>query len=72
MTNAELIRLYRDGDQEALETLLTRYEIRIFIYLYRMLNHRSQAEDATQNTFVNMLEALPPYVEQGSFKSWVF
>jgi RNA polymerase sigma-70 factor (ECF subfamily) len=70
--DSELIRDAQNGDTEALEQLLRRYQGRIFSYLVRMLGNRRDAEDATQETFVNAIRALKDYREQGQFKSWLF
>ncbi|HQE92330.1 MAG TPA: sigma-70 family RNA polymerase sigma factor [Anaerolineae bacterium] len=60
------------GDKTAFAELFTRYEGRIYGYIYRMVGDRAWAEDLTQETFIQAHQHLgrlgPPY----DFKSWVY
>jgi len=71
-TDAELVRQARDGDDDALETLLRRYQDPLYGYLLRMLKNRHDAEETAQATFVIAIRALSRYREQGHFKAWLF
>ncbi len=71
-TTAELIRAARAGSDEAVETLFRNYEQPLFRYLYRIVNHQQDAEDALQQTFIRAYRALPGYREQGQFKAWLY
>ncbi len=50
----ELVDSWRAGDQKAFETLVRRHERRVFGLLLRMLGSREEAEDAAQDTFLNL------------------
>ena len=62
----------RTGDLRAANELLGRYERELYNYLWQMLRHTQDSEDALQESFVKALRALPRYREEGHFKSWLF
>ena len=62
----------RDGDATAFDELVTRYQLRLFRFALRMLQDRSEAEDAVQETFVRAYRALPGYRPDGFFSSWIY
>jgi RNA polymerase sigma-70 factor (ECF subfamily) len=75
MANApdeKLVRQAQKGDKAAFAELFTRYEGRIFGYVYRMVGDRAWAEDIAQEAFIQAHQYLnrlgPPY----DFKSWVY
>ncbi|MEM7603150.1 MAG: RNA polymerase sigma factor, partial [Verrucomicrobiota bacterium] len=69
----ELIQRYlRHGDRQAVSDLFTAYEDLLFRYLWQMLKHQQDSEDALQETIRKALEALPRYREESHFKSWLF
>ncbi len=72
ITDADLVRAARDGDEDALGTLLRRHQDSVYGYLLRMLRHTHDAEEAAQTTFAIAIRALPRYREQGRFKAWLF
>lgn len=41
-------------------------------YLYRIVTHRQQAEDLTQDTYIKAFQKLDSFAGQSSFKTWVF
>ncbi len=72
LADGDLVRRARQGDKDAFAALFTRYEGRIFGYLYRMVGDREWAEDLTQEAFIRAHQHLshlgPPY----DFKSWLY
>ncbi|MDC0325223.1 RNA polymerase sigma factor [bacterium] len=68
-----LIKRYlSQGDIEAVRDLFRNYEQGLYGYLWQMLKHQQDCEDALQDTFRKALEALPTYREESHFKSWLF
>ena len=62
----------RTGDSGAFDELVSRYQVRLFRFAYRMLNDRSEAEDAVQETFIRTYKALGTYRPDGYFSSWIY
>lgn len=50
----ELVKRWRAGDDDAFRQLVQRYQGKIFSMLLRMLPSRQEAEDALQETFLNL------------------
>ncbi len=67
----ELFRRARDGQWEAFEALVNRLEPRVFALSMRLLRQRQDAEDATQQTFVKVMENLDRFREESSVATWV-
>jgi RNA polymerase sigma-70 factor (ECF subfamily) len=62
----------RAGDTQAFNELVSRYQLRLFRFAYRLLRDRNEAEDAVQETFVRAYRALPAYRPNGFFSSWIY
>ena len=67
----ELLRRARDGQWEAFEALVTRYEPRVFGLAWRILQHRQDAEDATQQAFISVMEHLNRFREEAGVATWI-
>jgi len=52
--DAELVARWHEGDLVAFESLVRRYQGRVYRLLYRMLGSGADAEDAAQETFLNL------------------
>lgn len=60
------------GDRQAFETLLVRYEKPIYNAAYRMLHSRDDARDVTQTVFLKVYENLGSYDPKYRFFSWIY
>jgi RNA polymerase sigma-70 factor (ECF subfamily) len=60
------------GDPAALGGIYEMYGERIFRYTYRMLGNRSDAEDATAETFLRVLRRSAELRADGAFRTWLF
>jgi RNA polymerase sigma-70 factor (ECF subfamily) len=66
-----LIELCQRGRLEHFGELLARYQARIYNMAYRMLHSREEAEDITQETFLNVYRALATF-KGDRFSPWVY
>lgn len=73
MSDNELIAHYQAGEEEALKTLISRYEKRLFSYIMLSVKNRELAEDIFQDTFIKVINTirLGNYHEEGKFFQWV-
>jgi RNA polymerase sigma-70 factor (ECF subfamily) len=67
----ELMHRAQKGEWEAFETLVNRLEPRVFALCMRLLRQRQDAEDATQQTFLKVMENLERFREESSVATWV-
>lgn len=68
----DLVRLAQDGDRAAFQTLYQTYLPKVYDFVSGMLRNRSDAEDATSETFLLAVEQLGDLREPGAFKSWLY
>lgn len=71
VSDPELVTRAKAGDLVAFEQLVARHERRVYALALRMLRHEHDAEDLTQQTFLDALEGLPGFREEASFGTWV-
>jgi RNA polymerase sigma-70 factor, ECF subfamily len=62
----------RRGDLDALSTLVTRYQNRLYRYLLRMVRQPAEAEDLFQQTWLRVAEKIQHYDPRRSFEAWLF
>jgi len=69
----DLVRQAVEGDQRAFAELYEAYFDRIYRYVYLKIGDRVEAEDMTQQVFVNALRSISGYKWQGKpFSAWLF
>lgn len=71
-TDEQLVGDYRQGDEAAFDELVRRYLKPIYNYLWRLMADRSEAEDATQDAFLNAWRHLRRFDSSRSFKGWLY
>ncbi len=69
MDEDQAIALAREGDLDAFNHLVLRYQDLAFNAAYRIMGNYPAAEDATQEAVISMCRKLNSY-RGGSFKSW--
>lgn len=57
---------------KAFEAILSHYEKVIFNYIFRLVNHRQDAEDLTQETFIKVYTHLSSIDPEKSFRAWLY
>ncbi len=67
----ELVGRSLRGDQSAMAALVDRFRGQVFGLCYRMLGHRQDAEDVTQEAFVRALRSLGNWDSQREFMPWL-
>lgn len=60
------------GDEQAWEELIGRYEGRLLAFVDSRLRNRSTSEDIVQETFVGFLNSLPNYDRKRPLESYLF
>jgi RNA polymerase sigma-70 factor, ECF subfamily len=68
--DALLVERVRRGDTEAYGGLVARYMRRAFSIAYRLVDHREDAEDIVQDSFLRALERLGTLDPARPFRPW--
>ena len=71
-TDEALMLQFRNGNAQAFEKLLLKYQDEVLNYVYRFLGNREAAEEATQEAFINIIKAAPRYEPRAKFKTWMY
>jgi RNA polymerase sigma-70 factor (ECF subfamily) len=72
ITDHQLISRFKEGSMEAMEAIVDRYENRIFNFGLKMCGQFQDAEDITQDTFLNAFRYLNTFREETKLKNWLF
>lgn len=68
----ELVNKAIKGEQQAYSKLLSRYRDAIYYMLLKMVNHPTDAEDLTIETFGKAFRNLNQYTPNFAFSTWLF
>lgn len=69
--DAELVRRFQDGADDAFMALMTRHERRVYNLAYRMLGNPDDARDATQDAFLSCFRHLSTFRGDAAFATWL-
>ena len=73
MSDHELVKLYINGNNSALEVLVKRHKRKIYTSIFLLVKDRNLTEDIFQDTFIKVINTLRNgnYNEEGKFLPWV-
>ena len=66
----ELLDRARSGDPAAFDTIVDRFERRVFAVALRICRHHEDARDVTQEVFVTALRALQGFRGEAQLSTW--
>jgi len=74
LDDAELVRRFQSGSDPggAIEALFARYAAASYAFFCRSVGDRRQAEDLNQELYLNVIQSLPRFRQESSFKTWLF
>src|SRR6266478_5085699 len=67
-----LIAQIRQGEPDAWQRLIDRYEDRLLAFAERRLRDRATSEDVVQETFVGFLNSLPNFDDRRELQTYLF
>jgi len=70
--SAQLMLQFQQGDEDAFTSLFKQYYPMIFKFSYRVLMNSHDAEDITQETFLQVYKAAPRYKPMAKFTTWLY
>jgi RNA polymerase sigma-70 factor (ECF subfamily) len=69
--DATLVRRCLRGEDEAVHLLIGRFQAEVFGLCVRLLNHRHDAEDVTQEVFLRVFRSLRGWDSGRPLKPWI-
>lgn len=70
--DGDLIRRLQQGDRQAFETLLDRFEARVYRLALSYTGSAADAEDVTQEAFLGMHRSIGQFRGQAALSTWVY
>jgi RNA polymerase sigma-70 factor (ECF subfamily) len=70
-SDLELVRASAAGDAAAFEALYQRHNRRVYSICLRMLGNPTEAEDATQDVFVQLFRKIGSFRGESAFTTWL-
>ena len=70
-TDDELVRRFRQGDQEAFDLLVLRHRKDIYRIAYRITGNHAEADDLAQETFCRAWPALHEFRGDSTLRTWL-
>lgn len=72
LTESELIKRAKEGNDEAFEMLISQYEKKIYNLAYRFLNNEEDAIEVLQETLIRAYRFIKKFQEKSSFYTWLY
>jgi len=72
MQETELIKRAQDGDGEAFNALIGKYEKRIYNTAYKFMRNEYDAQDAAQDAIIKLYSNLRKFSFNSAFSTWMY
>lgn len=72
LTDKDLVERTVQGDPNAFNLLVGRWEKRLFNYIYRLVGNRDDALDICQDTFLKAYQQISHLRDYKKFQGWLF
>lgn len=72
MSEEQLVSQILKGDSTAFEALFKEYQLKILNLCYAMLHNREEAEDLTQEVFLEVYRSLDKFQNKCKLSTWIY
>lgn len=72
MTDLEIINQVKAGDTEKFGLLVDKYQKMVFSTCIGYVHEKEDADDLTQEVFINAYQALPTFRGKSAFSTWLY
>ena len=67
-----IVKAICSGNIDAFSILIERYSVLVYNLVYKIVGHKEDAEELTQDVFMKVLDALPKFHGEASFSTWIY
>jgi len=71
-TDNDLVKLVRKGSEEAFDTIVRKYETKVFNLAMSLTRNREDAEEVLQDVFVTIYKKMASFQGKSAFSSWLY
>ncbi len=72
ISDAELLVLYKQGQESAFRELVNRYKNGLYTFLKQFLNRQELVEDVFQETFMQLFNSIDSFDQSRPLRPWLF
>lgn len=72
LSDGELISVIINQNREAYQELFSRYQKKLFTYIYHLVGNREETEDILQNVFSKTYKNIDHFDVSRKFSSWIY
>jgi RNA polymerase sigma-70 factor (ECF subfamily) len=72
LSDAELVRLARDGNEDAFAALYAAHKTKVYSICLRMTSNAAEAEDLTQTAFLQVFRKLESFRGDSALSTWLY
>ncbi len=72
MEEKKLVRLSKEGNEEAFASLVKKYKTKVFNLAWSLTRDRETADDLAQEAFIKAYFALPAFQFKSEFGTWLY
>ncbi len=70
--NLSLVRQAQEGNEQAFVQLIKEYESLVYSFAYKVCRDKEKAEEAWQDTFINVFRKIKQFDEKSKFTTWLY
>ena len=71
-SDAEIVRLALEGNEDAFATLFNAHRTKVYSLCLRMTSNTAEAEDLTQDAFLQVFRKLGTFRGDSALSTWLF
>lgn len=71
-SDEQLVKKFKAGDKDSFRILVERYKSRVYNIIYGIMGNRDEAEDLSQEVFLNVYRFLHRFKEKSKFYTWLY
>jgi RNA polymerase sigma-70 factor (ECF subfamily) len=68
----QIISQIRENTEKGFRLLMAKYKEPVYWHIRRLVVSHTDAQDATQDTFLRIFRSFSQYSGEGSFRAWIF